>query len=343
MNRKLTYLDPATGLLTKSTGNIPDPRFEFRRTGTGRGLALEEEVFLITEDSAKPFAQMMQGMERNRMDGGLFVPHGILQGKESYLSVAVVGASSQDFTPVSHRTAENNLIFATGMQMLVMDRRPKPEEMLNPFSVSDLNAEIVKIGTYVADTDPVDLDGVTTFANSHPKWAVIQPIVAMTASYDLITGEYGLKYRYEQPAIVTGQAGVDGTSQTINASWTQSAQERKGVNGYMVSVLKKGDDIAETGLKYGQPISVPEWVFESEYDDTGQKMAVYALDDAQLVLATSTYTVSGLNRYCKASDRSSAAIVAGTYYVIVRAMNQITFDENLRLSNAAISAAITVA
>jgi hypothetical protein len=343
MNRKIFYIDPATGLLTKSTSNVPDPKFERRYTGTGRGMALPEEVFIITEESSRPFAQMIQGVERNRIDGGMFIPHGILQGKESYLSVAVTGASA-NFTPVAHQTAAGEYIWVTDQYYLVMDRRPKPEEMLQPLQESALNAEIIQLGPYVADTDPIPLNGATTFTLSHPKWAVIQPIVAMGASYNLETSEFGYKYRLEQPAIVTGVTGTDGTGQTIEASFNQSAQERKGVNGYMVSVLKKGDDIPFTGLKYGQPTSVPEWVFESEYDNTGQEMAVFALDSARLSLTGSVYTIDKkLNRYCKASDRSSATIVAGTYYVIVRAMNQTTFDEKLRLSNAAISAAVTVA
>ena len=64
---------------------------------------------------------------------------------------------------------------------------------------------------------------------------------------------------------------------------------------------------------------------------------------AQLVLSGGVVTLSNLNRYYKPSDGSVAALVAGTYFVAVRALTSTTLDAACRMSDAAVSAAVVVA
>lgn len=337
-DRKILYRSASTGLLVRDTTNIPDVKSELRYSGVGTSHLDPEEITLFNANNASPFgwAVPIIGEDRNRMDGGPFVEHGLLDGRGAYAGSAIT-ATDANFTPVAHRDAKGNVKFATDEWWVIMDRRPKRHEIGEIFTNTELNAEVIQLGTYVADTSPIDLNGATAFAGNHPKWSYLHPIVGVPASYNLDTGAFGAKYIREQPSAPSTVTGVDGTSQTINVSFSQVTDSL--VQGYMVSILKKGDALS----LYGPPVFVPEYVFESEYDDTGQVMAVYALSSSELVLATSTYTVSGLNRYFKTSNKTSTAIVAGTYYAVVRSLTSTTFNDALRWSDAAISAAITVA
>jgi hypothetical protein len=336
MNRRIQYTSPTTGNPTRHTANIPDPSFELRWTGTGDGSSREEEVHLITNDGNYPFAYPMVGMERNRIDGGPFVPSGELDGHETYSSAAIT-ATDTEFTPMSHRTAENALIFSTGAYFLVMDRHPKPEECANIFGVADLNAEIVKIGTYVADTAPVDLDGATAFANNHPKGAVIQKIIGVSASYNLDTGEKGYKYNLEvagmTPTIVTS---IDGGTQTIDITFKAVETSYPACKGYMVAVVKKGGALSV----YGAPTFIPQYVLPAE---KGSTELLLSLSSADLSLASGVYTLEGISKYYDPATKALTAIVAGTYYVVLWAVNATTRNENFRLSAPDISTAVVVA
>lgn len=355
MDQKIQYKSCSTGLLTELSSTRKDPKLINKWTGGEYGLGQVEEVFLRYDDTNYPFSQMIHGAYQNLMQGGPFVPNGILQGKESYLSAAVVGASSANFTPTSHRNAAGELIWVTDAYYLVTDRRVPEADALN-WESAPYNGEIIQLGTYTADTNPVDLNGATTFANSHPEWAVIQPIVPVPASYDTSLGQYGVVYQLEQPTQISTCTGVDGTSQTIDVTFTASSDVA--VEAYAVAILKSGDGYSQ----YAAPVAVPEWVCPSDYGS--DKVALWAADGTAVASGGTnltdngdgTWTTPSIDTYWKITTAhpgvvtAKQAIVAGTYYAVVWAFTNIWIASNVfylteksRMSDPKISAAITVA
>jgi len=341
MNYKLEYTNPVTGLRATSAA-IPEPPVELIRNGQGNGRSEDVEAYLKTNSTSNPYSKPMEGAEFNRMWGGPFVPHGALSGQECRLSEDC--AISDVDVHVRQWLTPTGLpkIIASGTYLL-FDLMPRNEdECRNILNDSTFGAEVVVID---ASYDYSVNTGVNTGSNptvsaltkNHKKGAILQRVGAVGASYNLDTGDFGYGYQLDQPTAVAGVTAADGGSQKINVSFTPTTDA--GVQGYMLQVLKKGDAYS----LYAAPVAIPEDVLESEYADGGQQPAIFALSSAKLVLSQGSITVSGLNRYYLPSTKTLGAIVAGTYYVVVRAMNQTTIDENLRLSDPTIVASVVVA
>lgn len=331
MNRNLVYTDPTTGAAMKTT--IADPSVELAHTGGAHGLP-EEEVYFITNNTATPYAILAHGLEQSRINGGAYVPHGALDGKEAVLSTAA-NSSATSIVVRQHLTPDGRPIFEPSGKYLIMKRRPRESERLDAFTNTDIAAAIITVDAgYDYGTDGATVT-VSALPAAYPRGAVVQKILPMGASYDMERGDFGLRYQKERPAALTNVTAVDGGSQTIDVTFTPSTQ--KAVRGYMVQILKKGDALAPISL-----VEVPEWVQPAEYLNSTQYEGVVAADSALLVAnQNGTVTWSNFNRYYK-SDFTLAAIVAGTYYVIVRAVTSTTLDASCRLGVAS-SVSVVVA
>lgn len=341
MNGKVTYREMTTDILANAA--VIDPQIEKRFTGPVVGLAEQEEVAIVRNNSSYPYDALVHGEYNNYMNGGPFVPHGRLDGMQCCIA-ADVAALATELQLEQYLKPDGTPIIEAGGKYLLMHRLPEIGEEGEIFTNTDIAAEIITVSAaydWTTDTGTGNDDGhfptVSALVTARKRFAVLQKIIGLTGSMNLETGHVGHRYALEQPTVISAPAAVDGTSQTINVSFTQSSDV--GIKGYMVSILKKGDALSQ----YAAPAMVPYYVLPSQYDDGGQVDAVYALDSAELVLASGTITVSGLNRYYTPATRTITAVVAGTYYAVVFAMNQTVFDAKLRLSPIAVSAAVVVA
>lgn len=331
MNRKLIYTDPATGVAASMT--LPDPTVELQNTGAAHGLAAEEEVYLVTNQSQTPYSRMIFGEEKNRIDGGAYVPHGCLQGQEAVLA-ADAAQNATSITVRQSLTPDGRNIFEADGLYLIMKRRPKESERLTAFTDASIAAAVITVDSgYTSGTSVT----VSALPADYKRGAIVQKLLPLGASYDLERGEFGLRYQKEQPTAVTTVSAADGGSQRIDVTFTPSTQAA--VAAYMVQVLKKGD-----ALSVNSVVEIPEYVQPAEYTDGTQHEAIVAVGSALLVAnQNGTVTLSGINRYFKPSDMSVATIVAGTYFVAVRALTSITLDASCRMSDATVSAAVVVA
>lgn len=359
MQNKIMYKSCSTGLITEYATTLADPTLVTKWTGGKYGLQQMEEVFLKQSNATYPFSQMAQGLYRNMMQGGPLIPHGALDGKEGYVWSAI-SATDENFTPVAHRDAGGNYIWETDKYYIITDRRVPPEDRMK-WEDAPYNGEIIQLGTYTADTNPIDLNGADQFANAHPMWSPIQKISVMPASYDLTTGEFGVVYQLEQPTQMSTCTGVDGGTQTIEVTFTKSSDAA--ITAYAVAVLKLGDYYS----RWAAPVAIPEFVTPSDYGSdkvalwTGDGTAV-ASGGTNLTDNTTTFTTPGIDTYFKATTPAAPttaptvtnkqAIAAGSYYAIVWGLTNTWFDssnnilymsEDSRISDPKISAVITVA
>jgi hypothetical protein len=264
------------------------------------------------------------------------VPHGALKGKECRLAADVTGTATE-IQVEQYLTPDGRPILEAGGKYLLMHRLPKDDEVAEIFTNTEIAAEIITISAaydYTTDTGTGNNDGhfptVSAVATARKKWAVVSKIVSVGTSYGLEQGEEGYRYQREKPASITPTV-ADGGSQTIDVSWTESSG--KAVHGYMIQVLKKGDALCPDDA----PISIPEWVLPAEVSGTE---TLYAKSDAAVAPTSGTISISGIDKYYVSSTRTLAAITAGTYYVVVRALTQTTIDEELRLSTAVVAPVI---
>jgi hypothetical protein len=343
MNGKITYRDMSTNLLANTS--VIDPILEERYTGPVVGLPEHKELAIVRNNASYPYEALVHGEYDNFMNGGPYTPHGRLDGKQCLLAADVAGSATEIQVEQYLKPDGTPIIEASG-KYLLMHRLPEIGEEDEIFTNSEIAAEVITISAaydWTSDTGTGNDDGhfptVSAVATARKRWAVLQKIVGFTSSMNLETGHVGHRYKLEQPSVISGVIAEDGTSQTINVSFTQSLDV--GIQAYLIQVLKKGDALS----KYAAPALVPYYVLPSQYDDTGQVDAIFTLDSAKLVLASGTITVSGLNRYYDPATRTLAAVTGSDaeYYVIVSAMNQTVFDANLRLSPLAVSAAIAIA
>ena len=108
---------------------------------------------------------------------------------------------------------------------------------------------------------------------------------------------------------------------------------------YGVFIVKAG----ETYSLYGPPSALPERAQFSQYADGGQNDAIVAINKSGALSGT-TFSLAALNRYWNPADNSLTAIIAGSYWVGVVAMNQSALDPDLRMSKITwTAAAVTVA
>ena len=332
MEQTLLYTSPTTGVMEKI--RIPDPSIELADTGEAHGLPDEKEVFYLTNNTTNPFAIMAQGLEFNRMNGGAYVPHGALHGQEATLA-ATANSSATSIVVRQYLTPDGRPIFEPGGKYFLMNRRPKEGERAAAFANTDLDVAIITVDSgYDYTTDGATVT-VSALPATYQRGAVVQKIMPMGASYDMERGQDGLRTQKQRPAALTNVSAADGGSQVIDVTFTPSTQ--KAVRGYMIQVVKKGDAFAPIHL-----VEVPEWVQPAEYASGGQHEAIIAADSALLVAnQNGTVTVSDINRYYK-SDYTLSAIVAGTYFVIVRALTATTLDASCVLGEA-VSVSVTVA
>ena len=332
----LRYIDPATGTVQVDP-SVKTPSLTHEYSGSRLGTAKVMEVTLSISGSS-PYSYAIDGLHENLMDGGPYVPHGALHGKETILE-ADASASATALVVEQHLTPDDRPILEAGVPYLVMHRRPKQGESI--WGNTGLAPEIITIDSgydYTGSTGTNDgvNPTISALTTARKKGAVLQKVVGYPASYDMERGTFGQRYRLEQPASVAITATADGGTQTVNVSFNKATQ--KAVSAYMIQILKKGDALSP----YGAPVSIPEDVLESQYDDTGQQDAIFALDSTRLVESEGVITVSSLNRYYNPETRTVTAITAGVYYVAVRALTQTTKDANLRMSDASVMA-VTVA
>lgn len=331
MNRKLIYTDPTTGVAASMS--LPDPSVELQNTGAAHGLAAEEEVYLVTNNSQTPFSRMIFGEEKNRIDGAPYVPHGCLEGKEAVLATTA-NSSATSIVVRQSLTPDGRNIFEADGKYLIMKRRPKEDERANAFTDSSIAAAVITVDSGYTSGETIT---VSALPATYQRGAIVQKLMPMGASYDMERGEFGLRYQKEQPTAVTSVTAVDGSSQTIDVTFMPSTQAA--VAAYMVQILKKGD-----ALSVNSVVEIPEWVQPAEYLNSTQYEAIVPVGSALLVAGTGgVVTLSNLNRYFKPSDMSVAAIVAGTYFVAVRALTSTTLDASCRMSDATVSAAVVVA
>ena len=262
------------------------------------------------------------------------MPHGCLEGKEAVLA-DTANSSATSIVVRQSLTPDGRNIFEAGGKYLIMRRRPKENERGSAFTDSAIAAAIITVDAGYVSGNTVT---VSALPATYQRGAIIQKLMPLGASYDLERGEFGLRYQKEQPNAVTSVTAVDGGTQTIDVSFIPNTTQAT-VAAYMAQILKKGD-----ALSVNSVVEIPEWVQPAEYSDGTQHEAIVPVGSALLVAGTGgIVTLSNLNRYFKPSDGSVAAIVAGTYFVAVRALTSTTLDAACRMSDAAISAAVIVA
>ena len=332
MNRMMIYTDPTTGVAAAMS--MPDPAVELQNTGAAHGLTADEEAYYVTKQAQTPFSRMIYGEEKNRIEGGAYVPHGCLEGKEAVLA-DTANSSATSIVVRQSVTPDGRNIFEAGGKYLIMRRRPKENERATAFTNSSIAAAVITVDAGYVSGNTVT---VSALPATYQRGAIVQKLMPLGASYDLERGEYGLRYQKEQPNAVTTVTAVDGGTQTIDVSFIPNTTQAA-VAAYMVQILKKGD-----ALSVNSVIEIPEWVQPAEYSDGTQHEAIVPVGSALLVAGTGgIVTLSNLNRYFKPSDGSVSAIVAGTYFVAVRALTSTTLDAACRMSDAAVSAAVIVA
>ena len=332
MAQKVEYTAPTTGLRAISAA-APDAKIERRFTGRGSVTSDHTEPFLITDNTSYPFAQLCRE-ETNRFQGGPFTPHARLNGKQAYLTVAAA-ALATEFHVEQYLTPDGRPIFEAGGHYLVMHRLPYPEEELDIFTSTSIAAEIVTISVaydWTTDTGTGNNDGswptITAPAlglvTARERFAVVQQIAGCTASYNMRTGDLGYMQKLEQLTVISISSAVDGGAQTIDVVFTENTDFA--CHGYAIQILK----IADVLCLDDTPVSIPEWVIPSQVSAK-----------SVLTPAAGVITVSGLSTYYSSATHKLEAIVAGSYYVCVRALNQIVYDADLRMSAAAISSGAT--
>lgn len=340
MEAKVVYIDPTTGLPVSpaSAPTRPDPKIFSGWTGTEGWLRLPEEFFLKVQDTSYPYQLMLPGAMFNMIDGGPFVPSGILDGQEAILAVDVA-ALATELQVENYLTPDGRPIFEAGGKYLLMHRRPKDSELHTIFTSSEIEAEIITVSAaydWTTDTGTGNNDGhfptVSATTTARKRLAVVSKIVYPGASYDMVAAYAGYRYQREKPASITLTTAVDGGTQTIDITFTASTD--KAVHGYMVQVLKKGDTLLCVD---DVPVAMPEWVLPAEIAATE---TLYAKSDAAVLPVATVITLSAIDKYYSSATRTLAAITAGTYYVTVRALTQTIFDAELRMSDAVMSTVV---
>jgi hypothetical protein len=293
----------------------------------------------------------------NVINGGEYVPNASLEGNETYLSADILAAgvsmvvesSTTDWTGIATN------IFVADRPYLLMNRKPLPGESVFDTGVDADGllkpaAEVIFVGAAYTSGTTVVIVRSDPNAADRKRFAVIQAIPGAFPSYGE-TDDKGILVEFERPLAVsmTDAAGDpvsdDGGSQTIDVRFVASTQQAntKRTSGtysgeYGVVTHYGAWVLPESGPFTYAVRGLPEQCPPSQYDDTGQVDAVLAIDDAALtdeVIATVSYKkMTGINRYWDPADNELKAITAGNYWVGVRAMNQGTFDSNLRASKA---------
>lgn len=282
----------------------------------------------------------------NAVNGGPFIPHPALQGKETYITADITNIATS--MVISHATtmwkgiSENILV--ADRDYLLMHRKPLLGEDVWTTGTSNglINcaAEVITIDSgYSSGTSVTIARG--SGAAARKKGAVIQPLVGCPSSRDNYSLYGGLLTELEKPDALTLGTHTSASADSVDAYFVASTQAADTANSsgeygvvthYAVYVLPK------TGKYLNNVPALPESAQPSQYDDTGQTDAVLAIGDAKVaeeaVGGTTYKKIVALNRYWNPLTGELAATAGGSdYWVGVKAMNQGTFDADLRASD----------
>lgn len=353
MNYGVKYINPNTGLYA-ALPVVPDPVAKLEQTGVEYSPDRGQEIFLeMAVDTTiagrggvryLPITELFDDV----LHQGECIPAFSANRQGTFLATDIA-ADAKALTSEAYLKTNGEPIFEAGAYYWIMDRRPDAGER---FNLADYGAELIRIDdAYTAATDLGSNDGGTPTisgdggtggaAAAHTRGAYIERAFPSMGCTAVKAGEmYGLIYERERPAAVTGVAGDADNCTASTLAITFNASSYATVKAYAVYVLKKGQSLSP----YGAPIALPDYVVPAQYDDGGQTQAIYPLDSAELTMASGVYSLSGLNRYYDAATRALTALSGSTdYYVAVRAWNQTTIDENLRMSVPTVAAVSTTA
>lgn len=363
MATQLSYINPNTGKVKTISANLI-PTIAMRYNGKPGFGDLDEPFMSIsgTKSNAagvsSPVNVSYSALEQYYMcvNGGEYVPHPNLQGKEAFLAADIaIDATSMTVSKATtswKKTSEN--IFVADRPYLLMNRKPLPGEDVFKTGTEDglicPAAEIIFVGAaYTSGTTVPIVRG--TGAAARKKMAVIQALPGVWASRGNDSEHAGLLVELERPDPVTMGEATSTVANEIKAYFVKSAQQADTPNSnneygvvthYGVWVLPM------SGMFAYNVRGLPENAAPSQYDDTGQTDAIFAIDSdnivAETVDGTSYLTIDGLNRAWNPETGALEALVTGDWYWVgVKAMNQGTFDGDLRASNISFSALVQVA
>ena len=357
MSDELIYRDPNNGEITSFSSPTPSLITTFDDKKGASVNAVEEQYLQIsfthpTTSEVMKSQVSAEQLYRNLMVGGEYVPNALLNGQETLLAADIAIDATTMTVEKSTFTLEGieQNIFVADRPYLLMNRKPAIGESV--FATGTENglikpaAEVVFIGSAYESGTSIPIVRSDPNAAARYKFAVIQAIPGVTASYGEL-GNKGMKVELERPDVVTMGTVTDGGSQTITAQFEQSSQqadtplevddtttsEYEGDSGlvthYGVWVLLKADP-----FKYavrGIPENCPP-------------VLVYAIDSTSITTDSTTgnLQITGISQYWDPADGALKTITANKYWVAIRAMNSETFDSNMRISNAEFTS-VTVA
>ena len=308
---------------------------------TGDSRVLRSEIF-------------MGDIQNDLIYGGELVPPSVLRGCETRLAADITDVATT--MTITHSTKqwpglETENILVAGQPYLLMHQRPSigvsiwDTGTVNGFLAPD--AEIITIdGGYVSGTT---VTIARTFnGTARKKGAYIQPLTGAFVPYN--KGYSGIVIPAERPKILTMGAQTSTVADTIDAFWVESPEEAStlatgvggSVTGYGIWIFPKAGAYLNN-LNAG----IPDNAQPSQYDDTGQVDAIFAIGSAKIeeatVLTVVYKTVEGLNRCWNPVTNALEVLVTGLqYWVVVRALTSTTLDYTCRMSPPAIALSAVV-
>lgn len=333
--------DPTTGATVANQQSLA-ASLTSRFTGKGGHPDLNE-LFLKMGNGANQVLIPAHDAYYHCLQGGPFVPHGRLEGREAFLEANLTNTGTS--ITVSKATTDWNgvteNIFVPNRPYLLMNRKPEYGE--------DIYASGTKDGLLLPDAEIVYVDaaysGGTTvtiargpLAKARSKGAVIQAIPGLPASFFSQSPAFGVMYEQERPDAVdigSQQSAVAGEIKAVFKPSAQVATAGGVVTHYAVWILPK------SGRYTYQVAGLPECAVP---------VAVLPIDSASLVgevlppdTGETFLTVGGLTQYWDPQTGALGSVSsAGKYWVCVAALNQETFNANTRMSPVSV-AEVTVA
>lgn len=353
MANQLSYKNPNTGKMRNIGVNLI-PTMAMRYNGKEGFGDLDEPYLSLsgTKTSAAGSSESVNvscsALEQYYMcvNGGEYVPHPSLQGKEAFLAADIaidaVSMVVSKSTTKWKKTEEN--IFVADHPYLLMNRKPLPGEDVFKTGTEDglicPAAEIIFVGAgYTSGTTVTIVRG--TGAAARKKMAVIQALPGVWSSRADESEYAGLLFELERPDAVSLGDPTSPVATEIKVYFLPSVQQADtpNSNGEYGVVTHYGVWVLPMSALFKYNVrGLPENAAPSQYDDGGQVDAVLAIDDAAVVTedvgGTDYLTIDGLNRAWNPETGALEALVSTEWYWVgVKAMNQGTFDANLRASN----------
>lgn len=353
MANQLLYKNPNNGKFTTVQVNLI-PTIAMRYNGKQGYADLDEPHMTLTTTkttaagASQTVSVSVSALEAyyNAVNGGEFIPHPALQGKETYLNADITNVATS--MVVTHATTSwkgvSENILVADRDFLLMHRKPLPGEDI--WLTGTLNglincaAEVITIDSgYSSGTTVTIARG--TGAAARKQGAVIQPLLGCPSSRDNLSIYAGLLTELERPDALTVGTMASAAADVVDALWiasTQAADTANSSGGFGVVTHYAVYVLPKTGKYLNNVPALPEACVPSQYDDTGQVDAVFALASSALttedVSGTTYQKMLSLNRYWDPTTGALTATAGGNdYWVGVRAMNQSTFDQDLRASD----------